>query len=63
METSTVKHVDELKFVDYDIAQEFKKSDGGYYIGTPSLVQLNRNIKRLCDILEKQLGTQTGKAT
>jgi hypothetical protein len=37
--------IDELKFVDDDIKKEF---DGKiYHVGTPSIVQLSRDIKEL----------------
>lgn len=39
------KQADEIKFVDKDIADEFRNTN--YLIGTPSIVQLSRDIKEL----------------
>ena len=39
------KNPDELKFVDHDIAEEFAFKQ--YFVGTPTMVQLSRDIKKL----------------
>lgn len=39
----------ELQFVDDDIRKEFEGKS--HFIGTPSLVQLNRNMSKMIEIL------------
>lgn len=58
IELKLLPYVDELKFVDFDIAEEFKKA-GCYRISTPSLVQVSRYLKKLCELMEKQNGPST----
>lgn len=44
--------LDELKFLDKDIADEFRTSECAYIIGTPSLIQLSRDIKNLIEVIK-----------
>lgn len=48
---------DELSLVDPDIAEMFTKGSGAYYTGTPSLIQLSRNIKELTKVTRELLDT------
>ena len=43
--------LDELDFVDEDIKKAFEGKS--YFIGTPSIAQLTRNIKELINIISK----------
>lgn len=51
-------HPNELKYLEKDIVDEFKGKN--YIVGTPTLIQLSRNIQRLNESLEKHLLNQKG---
>jgi len=46
-------NVDELKYVDDDIAEEFRKA-GDYTFGVPTMIQLNRNIETWINLQKAQ---------
>ncbi len=47
-------NIDELKYVDKDIAEEFRKA-GDYTFGVPTMIQLNRNIEKLLCLQKAQM--------
>lgn len=51
--TDGSKPIDELQFVDEEIRNAFIGDN--YLIGTPSLVQLNKNLAKIIKILEERL--------
>lgn len=50
--------IDELKFVDADIADEFRGK--AYFVGTPTLTQLVRNINKMNEQLDSIHKTLAG---